>query len=165
MKRIRRCTLTTKVKCRRGIGAGGEDNFWNQKFKFLTVWTCSFEEILMKQLAKNVLRQSKKFEYFLNFLRSERSSALEFWLSRRGWKAAQPKFFDPKSVKFEGSRMLRYGVISDWKMEFLQGVIENFSVVYKNFFYRVWFFENFFRYPDTTCQALALTSKPKIWKN
>ena len=48
-----------------------------------------------------------------------------------------------KVLKFEGSIILRYGVISDWKMKFLHSVIEKFSVFYKNLYYRWGFFENF----------------------
>ena len=46
------------------------------------------------------------------------------------------KIFDQKSEKFEGFRMLRYEVIRDLKMKFVQAVIGTFSVVYKNFYYR-----------------------------
>ena len=110
---------------------------------------------------KNVLRQYKKFSYFLFFPRRERSSGLDFLQASRGWKDAHSKFFDQKSVKFEGSRMLRYGDISDWKMKFLFSVIENFSVFYTFLHYRWWFFT----YPDSAGQALALTSRPKNSKN
>ena len=41
-----------------------------------------------------------------------------------------------KLVKFSVSNMLRYGVTSDLKIKFLQAIIENFSVFYKNFYYR-----------------------------
>ena len=45
-------------------------------------------------------------------------------------------------------------------MEFLQAVIENLSLDYKNFYYRWWLFESFFTNPYITCQTLALNSKP-----
>ena len=45
-------------------------------------------------------------------------------------------------------------------MKFLQAVIENFSVVKKNFFYRVSICRNFVTYPDSIYQDLALTSPP-----
>ena len=74
------------------------------------------------------------------------------------------EIFRQKSVKFAGSRMLCYGVISDWKMKFLQASIEKISVISKDLNYRWWFFEKFFTYPVSTCKALALTSKPKNLK-
>ena len=102
---------------------------------------------------------------FSIFLRSKRSSGLEFWQASRGWKDAHPKFFEEKSVKFDGSRMLRYGVINEWKMKFIHAIIERISVISKNFNYRLWFFESFFTYTVRTCQALALTSMLKNLKN
>ena len=129
----------------------------------MSLWTRSVEEILKKQDGKNVLGHRKIFWYFLNFLRRERSSGMEFWQASRGWKDAQPKFFDQKSVKFEGSMMLRYGVINDWNIKFLQAIIENFSIISKIFYYRV-IFRNFFTYPVSICQALALTPKRKNLK-
>ena len=98
---------------------------------------------------------------FFNFLRSESSSCLNSWQPSRGWKGAHLKFSYQKTVKFEGSRILRYGVISDWKMKFIQKAIEKFSAVYNNFYYPVWFFENFFTDPYKSCQTLGWTSKPK----
>ena len=115
--------------------------------------------------SKNVLGQYKIFSYFLIFLRRERGLGLEFFEPSRSSNNAHPKFFIQKSVNFEGSRMLRYGVISDWKMIFLHEVIEKFSVFYKDFNYRWWFFEIFFTFSDRICEALALTSKLKIWNN
>ena len=67
----------------------------------------------MKQKAKNVLGNRIFFLNFLNILRMEMSSGLEFWQASRGLKAAHRRFFDPKSERFEGSRMLGYGVIRD----------------------------------------------------
>ena len=72
----------------------------------------------------------QKFSYFLIVLRSERSSLMEFWQASIGLKSAHPKIFDQKSLKSEGSSILRYGVRSDWKMIFLHAGIENFSGVY-----------------------------------
>ena len=130
----------------------------------MRLWTRSVEEILKKQDGKNVLGQWKIFSYFLIYLRMERSSGLQFLHASRGSKDAHRRFLDQKSVKFEGSRMLRYGDISDWKMKFLQSVIENFSVFSTFLHYRWWFFENLFRYPDSTYQSLALTFRPKNLK-
>ena len=93
------------------------------------------------------------------------SAGLEFWKASRGWKAAHLNSFDQKSVKFEGLRMLRYVVISDCKMKFLQVVIEKLSVVLKNFYYRASNSRNFLSYPKCTCHAIALTSKPKKISN
>ena len=145
--------VKTKAKLRRGIGAEVEDNFWNHKFENLRVWTCSVEERLMKQKAINVLAAMEIFFIFLNFLRREMRSGREFLQASRGWKAAHPKVFDRKSADFDGSRMLRYGVISDWKIEFLQAEIENLSVFCKNFNYRWWFLDNF-------SQILIVDPKP-----
>ena len=60
--------------------------------------------------------------------------------------------------------MLCYGAISYWNMKLLQAVLEKFSVD-KIFYYWWWFFEKNFKYPDSTCQALALNSKEKNLKN
>ena len=48
--------------------------------------------------------------------------------------------------------MLRYGAISDWKLKFLQTIIEKFSILYKNFYYRGSAGRNILTYPDSTYQ-------------
>ena len=48
------------------------------------------------------------------------------------------------------------------KNEITWGYYRTFSILYKYFYYRWWFFEKFLWYLDSTCQALALTSKKKI---
>ena len=74
------------------------------------------------------ISQYKIFSYFSFFSEGKRSSGLDFLHASRGWNGAHPVFFDQKSVKFDGSRMLPYEVISDWKMIFLHEVLEKFSV-------------------------------------
>ena len=97
----------------------------------LKIW--GSEHVPLKRYWRNNLekcmRAIEKFVIFFNFLQSERSSGLKFWQSSRCLKADHQKFFEQKSVKFEGFRMTRSVVISDWKMIFLQATIENFSIL------------------------------------
>ena len=126
----------------------------------------AFEHVRLKRYWRNKMEKciraiQKNFHNFLIFLRMQRNSRMEYLQASRCWKAAHSKLFDQISVKYEGSTVLRYGVISDWKMKFLQSVIENFSGFYKNFYYRWCFFLNYLTDPDRTCQALALISRPR----
>ena len=70
----------------------------------------------MKQKAKNEFGQNKNLSYFLIFLRRETTSGLDILPASTGGKGAHQKFLDQKSVRFEGSRMLRHGVISNFNM-------------------------------------------------
>ena len=98
----------------------------------------------------------KNFHIYLLFLWRKRSSDLEFLQASWGRKGASLKFMDQKSSNFRGSGMLGNGLISDWKMKFLQAVIDKFSGVYNNFKYRCWFFQNIFK-------ILIGVPKPEPW--
>ena len=139
---------------------------WIFETKMLKIWAS--EHVPLKRYwwknCKKCITPIQNFFIFFNFSPKGKEFRPGHFAAYRAWKDAHPKFFYQKSVMFYGSRMLRYGLISDWKRKFLQAVIEKISVVYKDFYYRGWFFENYFTYPDNTCQALALTSKPNNLK-
>ena len=94
-----------------------EDNFRNHKVENMSLWSRSVQEILKKQDVKMYYGNRKNFHIF-NF------SPWNFCSLVEDVKDAQKRFFHQKGEKIEGSKMLRYGVISDWNMIFLNEVIE-----------------------------------------
>ena len=103
---------------------------WIFQTIILKIWASEHVpfKIYWRNKLKKCITTIQNFFIFFNFSPKGKELRPGLWAPSRGWKCAHPKFFDQKSVKLEVSRMLRYGVISQWNLKFLPSVIEIFYI-------------------------------------
>ena len=80
---------------------------------------------------KKSITAIEKIITFFNFFQRQKSSRQKFWQVSSRLKPTHRKNFLQKNRKFNGSRMLRCGVINDLKIKFQQTVIEKLQLIQK----------------------------------